>query len=66
MTEKELVTVSTHELAMWKVFGGDFKAKCIARGVPVDFVDRFIRDNRTLDRLFDQFDWDGSPKAPQS
>lgn len=66
MSEQEAKKVFSHAVSLARVFGGDVRAMCIARGVPGDLVDKFLREQAVWDAGLAKFDWDGSVKKAKT
>lgn len=66
MDEKESLKIFAHELAMFKIFGGDLRERCRRRGLKDHLVEKFIAGEKQLDRFFSNFDEIGEPKKPES
>jgi len=62
MTEQEARKVFSHVVSLYKVFGGDLRQMCSARGVPDALFGRFVAEQKAWDWGLAKFDWDGSIK----
>jgi len=64
MTREQAWKLYTDISALVFVFEGDLRQKCLQRGIPPEFVDEFIENDRRFDKFLRAHDFGGEKKDP--
>ncbi len=62
MTKNDAKKLYSDIAALVYVFGGDLRRKCLERGIPVEYVEEFMENDKRFNQFLKAHDFTGDPK----
>jgi hypothetical protein len=63
MSDREARKIFDSNLALWKVFGGDLRNRCLSRGIPEDVFNSLLSEYERMSDFIDRHDAKGNIKG---